>query len=283
MPDNGEAHGSELARISKLLFDKGATLFYIAIIIECIAGIGGAILGIFELSDRSKLISAVLGFLLLLIAYICKVLFENTYDVGETMRRQSVFSSGLGWEIPKIQFSTWYSLAGEKIQRKAEDEPLDANYFSTDKKLGPERLLQMTAESSFWTRHLYIEIKKWLVPSLVLSGGLFILTLTFSASGYVQPSVALKVVYAIYLILPLLLALDILGWILRVGRIIKNLEIIESDLERIEKSGNISTENVIRLVAEYNCQVVAGFPIPGWFFRIKHDYIEACWKKHLSR
>lgn len=283
MSNNEELYGFELAKVSKLLFDKGATLFYTAIVIECIAGIGGAILGIFELSDSAKLISAVVGFLLLLIAYICKVLFENIYDVGETMRRQSVFSNGLGWEIPKVQYSKWYSLAGEKIQKKAEEEPLDANYYSTNKVTGPERLLQMTAESSFWTRHLYIEIKKWLVPSLILSGGLFILAMTFSASGYIQSSLALKIVYAIYLILPLVLTLDILGWILRVGRIIKNLEEIEADLERLEKNGNISTENVLRLVAEYNCQVVMGFPTPNWFFDKKHDYIEACWKKHLSR
>ena len=57
------------------------------------------------------------------------------------------------------------------------------------------------------------------------------------------------------------------------------MKAIEDDLETLENSENLSKEHVLRLVAEYNCQIVRGFPIPGWFFRSQHDYIASLWAK----
>ncbi len=282
MPENQVNQGVELTRLSQLLFDKGAKLFYGAIVIECITVLGSVIFSILEISEQVKLFVAVIGFLLLAIAYSCKVAFENTYDSAETMRRQSVLNSGLGWPITKTQFSEWRCLAGPRILQEAEDKPLDPNYFATGKEPGAERLLQMTQESSFWTRHLYITLKKWLWPAFIFSAFFFVVVITFSASGSVQPTLGMKIVYVVYLILPLVLTLDILGWALRLGRIVRSLKAIEDDLESLENSGNVSKEHVLRLVAEYNCQVVRGFPIPGWFFRSQHDYIAALWAKHGS-
>lgn len=279
MSENEINQGAELTRLSQLLFDRGVKLFYGAVIIECVAGLGSVIFSIFEFSVQVKLVTAVIGFLLLTIAYSCKILFENTYDNAETMRRQSVLNSGLGWPITKTQFSEWRCLAGPKILQEVEVKPLDVNYFATAEQPGAKRLLQMTQESAFWTRHLYIALQKWIWPAFIFSVFFFVLVVTSSVSGYIPPSFGLKIVYIVYLILPLILTLDILGWALRLGRIIKALKAIEDDLETLENSENLSKEHVLRLVAEYNCQIVRGFPIPGWFFRSQHDYIASLWAK----
>lgn len=277
-----KTQGAELGNLAKLLFDKAVRFFYGAIAIEVVAGVGAVIFGIFDFSDEQKITAAVVGFGLLAIAYYFKIRFEVIYDSAETMRRQSALNEGLSWPIPKTQFSDWRCLAGEKILSEADSHPLDPDYFATKKEPGPRRFLEMTQESAFWTRHLYTELKNWIWPIFVFAAFFFLLVVTLSASGYVQQSIALKIVYAVYLILPLVLTLDILGWALRLGRIIGTIKNIEEDMERLAGDENASIENILRLVAEYNCQLVRGFPIPGWFFRARHNYISNLWHKHTS-
>jgi hypothetical protein len=105
-----------------------------------------------------------------------------------------------------------------------------------------------------------------------------VLAIIFAPLPFASIDVRLKLVYFIYLFLPIILSVDILGWLLKVNKLINSIEDVECDLEKLNESAEIKTEEVMRLVAEYNCQVVNGFPIPNWFFNMQHDHIAELWK-----
>lgn len=269
---------TELGNLAKLLFDRAVFFWYSAVGIEIVAGLLAVGAGLATLSDKVNVLLAVIGFLLFASAHYFKILFEKIYDNAETMRRQSVLADALGWSITKVQFSEWRQLAGKKILQKFGTQNPDPAYYATSQTTGSRRLLEMTQESAFWTRHLYTYLQSWVWGASAFFFLLFFLVITFAASNIVQSSTALKIVYAVYLLLPLVLSLDMLKWALRLGHLIGSIKQIEGDLETLESEQNLTEPKVLRLVSEYNCQVVAGFPIPKWFFKRHHDEIDSLWK-----
>lgn len=280
MDTEARKQGVELSMLAKLLFDKGVALWAWVLWIEVAAGLLAAVSGLINLSDQWSIILAIIGFLLLASAYYFKIRFENIYDNAETMRRQSVLTDALGWPIGKTQFSEWRLLAGKKVIARLETTEEDPDYFATKVDIGAKRFLEMTQESAFWTRHLYCYLRKIAWIFFVVAVIFFFLVLTTAATDVVSRGVALKVVYAVYLLLPLVLVVDVLGWAIRLGRLINSIGQIEKDMEKLSNENPLDEKKVLRLVFEYNCQVVSGIPIPGWVFKRQHDYIADLWKKN---
>jgi hypothetical protein len=105
------------------------------------------------------------------------------------------------------------------------------------------------------------------------------LVLTVSTSGFIQQSLASKIVYVTYLILPLILSLDLLNWGARLNRLIGAVRRIEDNLEKIEDDETLDEKQILRMVFEYNCQLVTGFPIPVWFYKKYRGHIQFLWDK----
>ncbi len=276
---NTKKQGIELGNLAKLMFDKAVILWYSAVFIEIFAGISAVIIGLLSFSDSLNIAFAVMGFLLLATAYYLKVRFNIIYDHGETMRRQSVLAIALDWQIATTQFSEWRMLAGEKILKTLDLKKEDPDYFATQQETGARKLLEMTQESAFWTRHLYCYLRNyiWIIFSVAVI--LFILLITFATTDFISHSISLKLVYVVYLLLPLVLTIDLLGWGIKLNQLICSIKQIEDDMERLSGEDNLNETKVLRLTSEYNCQVVSGIPIPGWFFGKHHDLVESLWKR----
>lgn len=271
---------AELECLAKLLFDKGVVLRYSALGLEVLAGLVAVIVTFIQPSFETQFWFAISGFAVLVIAYGLKIKFSVIYDNAETMRRQAVFSNALGWDIPKMQFSIWRQLAGKKLIKKLECTKLDEDYYATKQDQGAARLLEMTQESAFWTRHLYLSIMNYLVLVFFFAFILVILVLTFTSSTLVSSNSSLQIAYAIYLIMPLILTADVFGWAIKLHFLCNSIKEIERDIERLSNNTSINENDVLRLVSEYNCQVAQGFPIPNWFFNLHHDYIKSLWYKN---
>jgi hypothetical protein len=277
--DKEEYKGEELNQLSRLLFNKAAHFWYQGLLFEIIAGFLGIILSFFELTDDLKLLFGILGFALLFIAYVRKLQFDNVYDHAETMRRQSVLSEALGWPISKTQFSKWKQKAGKKVLEKFRVTKRDDNYYETKLSLGPERLLEMTIESAFWGRHLYGKLKQYVWIIFAFIGALCLIAISIVPFNIIPKNAGLQIVYSIYLLLPLILSINLFGWAIGLTDLENSLGQIEEDLENLKTSENINTEQVMRLVSEYNCKVVKGFPILNKMFKWWHDEIEQAWKE----
>ncbi len=144
--------GDTLSQLARLLFDAAANKWYGSVGLLLFAGLGGAVLGALSVEPGQALADAVL----FLVAYGLQFWAERQYDQAETMRRQSVFTEALGWPIGRVQMDEWTRRAGKRIRSRASRIPRPVGYYSAGQaELGAERLADMTAESAFYTRHLY--------------------------------------------------------------------------------------------------------------------------------
>lgn len=271
--------GYELSQLARFLFDDATNNWYSSLGLQIIVGIAGTGVTIWQTTDNNKFGIAVGLFALLGWAYYLRIRFDENYDRAETMRRQAALSEGIGFPISDTQVSEWRRRVGSKILKRFDSEPRPDNYYASQKPIGSRRLLEMTIESAFYTRHLYSKLKEWiwllLIGALILSFAV----LTVLPFDFIPKSILLKAAYTLYLLLPILLSIDLLLWALRLERLSRSIYEIEKDMENLSKENNPQESHVIRLVSEYNCQVAYGTPIHNWLFKIWHDEINLLWNK----
>lgn len=270
--------GEELNQLSRLMFDRAATLWAWSLFLEALAGVMGIFVGLIVLSPDWKVVSAIFTGCLAIGSYILRISFTRTYDDAETMRRQSVLAEALCWPIGATEFSRWRQKAGRKTLKSFKLKSRDENYYQTKEKSGPKRLLEMTIESAFYTRHVYAKVKSYLWVFCTFLSLLFVVTLSLAPLESIPPETRLDIVYRLYLVLPLLISIDLLGWALRLENLVVRLTEIEKDMESLHLEGEPQLEHVMRLVSEYNCQVVNGFPVLNILFRLWHDEINELWE-----
>lgn len=275
--------GAELNQIARLLFDAAANNWCISGGVQILAGVTGIVVGLLTLDDSQKLISAIIGFGILLVAYFLKMSSDDQYSTAETMRRQAAFSEGLDWPINSTLMSEWLRRAGNKIIDKAETTPRNENYYYSEEDTGPRKLLEMTVESAFYTRHLYYYLIGLLGFLLLGSIILCFLVLSFLPSKVVPTEYTSQIAYTIYLLLPILLSLDLIGSIIKLKGLTSAILEIEKDMERLAEGSRIESDQVIRLVSEYNCQVACGIPIHPFLFKIWQGGISKLWEKRKNR
>lgn len=279
MSKETENIGLELNQLARFLFDEAANEWYASVVFQIIAGIIGVVISFLSLSDSLNLLLAIIVFSLLAWAYYLRVRFDENYDTAETMRRQAALSEGLNLPVSKTQVSEWRRRVGKKILNRFEVEPRADDYYATGERPGPKKLLEMTVESAFYTRHLYVKLKtviwRLFLGALVLSA----VILTLLPFDFINQSMAIRVAYSLYLVLPILLTIDLLFWALKLNRLVSSICEVEKDMERLAEQNNVQESDVIRLVSEYNCQVSGGIPIHNFLFARWHEGIEELWKK----
>lgn len=277
--DEIQNQGKELNQLSRILFDRAACFWQVSVLLELIAGIIGVIVSLIAFPLYMNSIAAILTTVLLIITFCLRYKFKTTYDDAETMRRQSVLSEGLNWSIGKTQFNEWKSRAGKKVLSKFKIQKRAEDYYESQENFGAKRLAEMTCESAFWTRNIYKKLRFffWVILSLCLL--IFVIILSSSPLLNISIDTQSYIIYAIYLLIPVILSLDFLELALLMNRNIHALYEVEKDLELIYKQEVIKIEGVMRLVSEYNCIVSSGVAVPNWFFKRYHDEIQAYWDK----
>lgn len=269
--------GEELNHLAGLLHRRAANYWYWAVLIEIVAGIA-AISVEFSHPVRSvRLIIALCAFFLLSWSFFLKWRFEDTFDDAETMRRQSVLTEALGWSVSTVQMGEWKRRAGRKILRASLDTSRPSNYYATTAPVGPLKLLEITTESAFWTRTLYLNLRNVILTGLIGIIGATLLIVAASPVATATAEAQIYLIHVIFLLLPAILLFDLLEWVLRLQRLANAIHDIQLDLERLAESKEVSENQVLRLVAEYNCQVAAGFPIHPWLFALWRDETQELW------
>ena len=97
--------------------------------------------------------------------------------------------------------------------------------------------------------------------------------------GTVPTTIVPAFTYGIFLIIPILITSNIIGWVFKLRRLISAICDIEKDMEDLTALARPDEASVLRLVFEYNCQVVAGFPIPSFIFKAEYNHIQQEWQR----
>jgi hypothetical protein len=269
--------GEELSKAARSLFNSAARKWYGAAALEVAAGVFAAVFGLFDLGPSYAVWGALLAMVLLVWAYGLRLQFDRTYDLAETMRRQSVLSEALDWPVNARQLSEWRRSIGKKVRQQVQATRRDPDYYDTKQAVGSARLAEMTFEAAFYTRQLYLKLRFCLIVLLTVAC-LLVGLVVFTALTDVVPKTA-GVLVATFLLsaAPIVLTLDLLGWVLRLSRLIEAICDIEDSLRDLITRGQLDQTEVLRLVSEYNCQVIDGFPIHSWLFNRWHNEVKELW------
>lgn len=271
--------GQELSQLAGFLFGQASSLWWRSRALEIIAGLIVVFVTAFDAGKVLSGFGAVVATGLIVAAYVMRLFFEDKYDTAETMRRQSVLCEGLDWRVSSWQKSEWERKAGKKLLNRLSAEPRVNDYYGSHSPPGPKRLAEMTLESEFYTRHQYVNLRNiaWTFVAVTSVGTLVVLLA--SANQTVPETWGLLLAKAIFVAIPIVLTADFLGWAFRLQRITGELDEVENGLDRqLELAKPVLTE-VMRLVSEYNCKVVAGIPIPARLWNQWHDQIRALWER----
>jgi len=264
------------------VFDAAARKWYLAGSLEILAGLLGLALALVVIPKDWALLGAVGGLVILIVAYGLRLLAEDQHETAETMRRQAVFTEGVGWPIDRIQASQWLDKAGRRVRKQWRATPRDDDYYTTEQDISPLKLAEMTMESAFYTRLLYSRLRVLALCLLALAVVMSLAALLAAGFEFTSAVTDSQLVLAVSLLLPLVLSLDLLGWALRLQRKMNGIFAVEEELERLTKDGHISGTDVLRLVAEYNCEVADGIPVLSWLFWRWHNDIRDQWQHHIE-
>lgn len=279
---DSRAQGEELSQLSRLLYDSAANKWYAAIGLEVAAGVMAAALGILEPPGDWALAGAFFGVGLIAVSYGLRLWFDAQYDAAETMRRQAVLTEGLDWPLDKLQTIEWLQKAGQRIRKRLKVQPRDPDYYATREPAGSARLAQMTVESAFYTRHLYEKLRFWMWVLFAGAALLSLLAILVALTRTIPDQIDVLVARTLYAIIPVVLSVNLLGWARRLGRSIAAIREVEADLERLQQDASLTEPRVMRLLSEYNCQVVGGFPIHAALFRRWRGEIRELWERRAK-
>jgi len=261
-PVTADNQARTLSQLARLLFDAAARKWQTSLALQLVAGIVAVGVSLAAPTVDVSVIASIIVLALLVAAYWQRFAFEHTYDAAELMRRQAVLSEGLGWPISQAQFDEWKAQAGRRLLKLATQEPRSADYYDTQADIGDARLVEMTRTSLFWTRHLYRKLRTIAGVSLCVLG------VVLASILFVAPllSSGIYLTYAVCLAVPVVASVDLLGIFFRLGRAISAFNHVDVQLDRLHQTKRTANGEVLRAVAEYNCAVANGVPIPKWLY-----------------
>lgn len=278
----GDGDDGRLGRLAGLMFDGAARLWYRALWLEAAAAVVGLGVAMAAPTGLAGLVLAVSLLALVAAAYAVRLFAEDRHETAQTMRRQAALSEGLGWRIEPTQLAGWRRKAGVALLRRVDDEPRDPAYYATRQPRGPRRMAEMTLESCFYTYHVVIVIRQLLFVALLVAG------LVVAVTGYLALSLGQSdeldaaVAQVAAAIVSLLITLDVVGWILRLGRQLEVLREVQAGLDRTLEAVEPDLRDVLRVVSEYDCGLVTSIPVHGRLWAWKHDDIAALWRERVK-
>ncbi len=275
---SGVDEGARLGRLAGLRFERAANLWYRALVVEVVSSVLGATVVFFGLTGDSATWVTSGSIVLLGAAYVTRLFAQDIHETAQTIRRQAALSEGLGWKIELIQLEEWRRRAGTKMLRRVDAEPREADYYATSAGAGPRRMADMTRESAFYTRHLILTIRWMLSLALAGVGAVLLAVVYLVLSTPAATGLGVVVAHVLATVVLIAIALDAAGWWLRLTRQSSAIREIEADLDRLLAKAEVDTTEVLRLVAEYDCELANSIPIHPRIFRWKHDEIRELWR-----
>lgn len=230
-PPTADGQASTLSQLARLLFDAAARKWQVSLVLQVSAGIVAIAASLLSPPVELSVLVSIAVLALLVAAYWQRFAFEHTYDSAERMRRQSVLSEGLGWSISSSQFDEWKVQAGRRLLALARQEPRAADYYETHAEPGEVRLIEMTRTSVFWTRYLFRKLRTFSAVTLC------VLAVALTGILLAAPllSTGIYLTYAVCLAVPVIISVDLLGLLFRLNRVIRALNDIDGQLDRLRQ------------------------------------------------
>ncbi|MFA5143286.1 MAG: hypothetical protein WC522_03845 [Candidatus Omnitrophota bacterium] len=246
------------------------------------ASLGMLLLSVILVPCSSGISAVILGmglFILPMLLFVSREFSLEHQDRAEYIRRSLMLADALDHKPSKIE------LAQLKIDVGSIDrsEPLfDKRYYDSKIAVGPSRLIDILAESAFFTHNLSKRVA-YILGGIICVGvvGLFFV-LYMLLSIPVGHEISLVVAKWAALVMSFLAAGDFSYLFRRSFCLSIASKNVLSKSDVFIKNGNISAEDAMELADEYNCAVIQSPPIPGAIYKYMLKSLNEAWRKRQS-
>ncbi len=238
-----------------------------------------AVLSVFYSDGLVAKSFGILALLLQLLLFTFRVCMGRHLSLGEQIRRLAMLKDGLGIEPSKYQLAKLQERMGKT---KSSEPAYLGPYYDSTLPVGPKRLLEITAESAFFTHALartsacIFTVISALGISIVFIG--LIIIIQTGLSQTMLDAVAKTAVIS----MAFWVTGDFAFTALRFCSLALTAEKVFDQCGRLLSQDTDSRDDAYITVSEYNCAVNQAPPIPGFVYWWRRDSLNEAWRRHRS-
>jgi hypothetical protein len=238
-----------------------------------------AVLSVFYSDGLVAKSFGIIAFLMQLLLFTFRVCMGRHLSLGEQIRRLAMLKDGLGIEPSKYQLAKLQERMGKP---KSSQPAYIGPYYDSTLPVGPKRLLEITAESSFFTHALartsacIFMVISALGISIVFIG--LIIVIQAGLSQTMLEAVAKTAVIS----MAFWATGDFALTALRFSSLARTAEKVFDLCGRLLAQETDSRDEAHIAATEYNCAVTQAPPIPGPIYRWRQDRLNEAWRRHRT-
>ncbi|TAL78667.1 MAG: hypothetical protein EPN88_02095 [Bacteroidetes bacterium] len=228
----------------------------------------------------TSMFATIIGFATLLIpisAFWVREKASNHYSQAEKVRRLLLLSDGLGIELPKLEIA----------QLEVEIGTLDKNrplytppYYDSPLSTGPNRLADIIAESSFFTKNLSNSSAKLFGTIALLGFAIVVCSMYFLIQSNISQTNSQLSAKIVTLMIVFFIAGDFASHYLSYSGLSKVSEVILNKCDKLRNDQAIDINDIIRAMNDYDCALIKSPPIPDLLYTINRDKLNRAWRSH---
>lgn len=218
-------------------------------------------------------------FIFPILLFIFREVSLEHQDCAENIRRSLMLADALGHRPSDIELAQLKIDVG-KIDRS---EPLfDKRYYDSKMAIGPKRLTDILAESAFFTYNLS-KRATWLFAIMIIVGIIILFSILYALINLkVGQEIAVVVAKWAALVMVFLVSGDFAYLCRRYYCLsIASKEILNKSDVSI-RNEDISVEDAMKLMDDYNCVLIQSPPIPGLIYKNMLKSLNEAWRKRQS-
>jgi hypothetical protein len=215
-----------------------------------------------------------------LLLFTFRVFMGRHLSLGEQIRRLAMLKDGLGIEPSKFQLAKLQERMGKT---KSSEPAYIGSYYESALPVGPKRLLEITAESAFFTSALArTSACIFMVISAVGISIVFIGLIIIIQTGLSQTMLEAVAKTAV-ISMAFWATGDLALTAFRFYSLAHVSEKVFDQCGRLLSQDTDSRDDAHITVAEYNCAVNQAPPIPGVVYWWRQDSLNDAWRRHRSQ
>lgn len=239
-----------------------------------------ALLASLPLPNRLTGLLAVATMAAQIAVFILRLVALNSLDVAEGIRRMGMLQDGMGIPPSPVQLA---KLQERTAKVTTEEVTLIAPYYDSQEPPGPRRLLDITAESAFFSRSLARRV--WKQFGLIAGVGMLVpvLTILIAVLGGTPQTVLEVVARAVVASMAFWAAGDIAMMALQFFQLSQDSDRVLHQCEvALSRPWDDTGSEALATFTEYNCAVAKAPPIPFRAYRVWGDALNDAWKQRRA-
>ena len=226
------------------------------------------------LSSAPAYLSAVGALVGQLASWVCGLRAQEAHQQAEQVRRRAILVDALGGTAERLDVTDLWRLFDERTRERAEALH-ESDYYASTLDPGPDRLMEVLKESTFWSKHLYAASARRAFKgvAVVIVGVLIVALLVLpNTSG----EILLLLARGLVVFLGFVVGVDQLGRAIAWTDAKNQLEALHRRLERVRLD---DMEPCLAIFADYTAATSLAPPIPTSVYESEREDLNALWSE----